>query len=56
MGMVAWALICYSSLWWYYAKVNKRRANGEEDHLIAGMSDLEVAEMGDDSPRFQYTI
>lgn len=56
MAMVAWAILCYSLLWFYFAKTNARRANGEEDHLVEGMSDEEIAELGDDSPRFIYTI
>jgi hypothetical protein len=35
---------------------NERREKGDEDHLIQRMSDDEVAELGDDSPRFRYTI
>lgn len=41
-------------MWGYYTWVNKRRLQGKEDHKIAGMTDEEVKEMGDDSPRFVY--
>lgn len=54
--MVAWACLVYAIMWFYFAKVNARRARGEEDYKIEGMSDAEIAEMGDDSPRFMYTI
>jgi hypothetical protein len=56
MAMVAWACLCYIVMWLYFARVNARRARGEEDHKIEGLSDDEIAEMGDDSPRFVYTI
>lgn len=56
MAMVAWAISVYAFMWFYFARINSRRANGEENHLIEGMSDEEVAELGDDSPRFVYTI
>ncbi|KAH4221103.1 hypothetical protein HBI06_161990 [Parastagonospora nodorum] len=56
MAMVAFAIICYAVLWFALGRINTRREKGEEDHLIAGMSDEEIAEMGDDSPRFRYTI
>jgi hypothetical protein len=56
MAMVAWACLCYTAMWLYFARVNARRARGEEDHKIEGLSDDEIAEMGDDSPRFVYTI
>ncbi|KAI8939606.1 hypothetical protein NX059_003369 [Plenodomus lindquistii] len=56
MAMVGFAIVCYAVLWFQFRKINSRREKGEEEHLIAGMSDDEVAEMGDDSPRFRYTI
>lgn len=56
MAMVAFAITCYAVLWFHLSKINKRRDAGEEEHLIQGMSDEDVAEMGDDSPRFRYTI
>jgi hypothetical protein len=54
--MVAFASIVYAFMWYYFAKVNARRARGEEDYKIEGMSADEIAELGDDSPRFVYTI
>lgn len=54
--MVTFAIACYAIMWWQLSKINSKRENGEEEHLIAGMSDEEVAELGDDSPRFRYTI
>ncbi|KAF2121991.1 high-affinity nicotinic acid transporter-like protein [Lophiotrema nucula] len=56
LAMVAWACLCYAFMWFWFARINAKRARGEEDHLIEGMSDEEVAELGDDSPRFVYTI
>jgi hypothetical protein len=53
--MVAFALICYAVLWFAFARINSRRENGEENHLKAGKSDGDIAEMGDDSPRFRFT-
>lgn len=55
LAMVGFAIACYSVLWFTFARINERRDNGEEDHLIEGMSDEQVAEMGDESPRFRYT-
>lgn len=56
MAMVAFALVCYAILWVHLGMLNKRRENGEEDHLMEGKSEEEIAEMGDDSPKFKYTI
>lgn len=54
--MVAFALVCYAILWAYLGILNSRRERGEEDYLIEGKSEEEVAEMGDESPKFRYTI
>jgi hypothetical protein len=54
--MVFFAIACYTVLWFHLHRVNKRRENGEEDHLMEGMTDEQIAELGDDSPRFKYTI
>lgn len=56
MAMVAFAITCYAVMWVYLNMINTRREKGEEEHLIEGMRDEEVAELGDDSPRFRYTI
>jgi hypothetical protein len=55
LAMIAFGLICYAILWAYLGMLNTRREKGEEDYLIEGKSDEEIAEMGDDSPRFKYT-
>jgi hypothetical protein len=56
MAMVAWACLVYAYMWLHFARINSRREKGLEDHTVEGMSDEEVAELGDDSPRFVYTI
>lgn len=56
MAMVAWAVLVYGVMWWYLARENKRRAAGLQDHKIEGLTEEEVAEMGDESPKFVYTI
>ncbi|KAL1630898.1 hypothetical protein SLS56_004711 [Neofusicoccum ribis] len=40
---------------WYFARANRRRAAGKEDYKIAGMTDEQIKELGDRSPRFVYT-
>lgn len=55
MAMVGFACICYVVMWVHLERVNKRREEGKEEGLISGMSEEDVAEMGDDSPRFRYT-
>ncbi|KAF1837939.1 MFS general substrate transporter [Decorospora gaudefroyi] len=56
MAMVGFAIICYAILWFTLSRINSRRKKGEEEHLVEGMSEDDVAEMGDESPRFRYTV
>jgi len=56
LAMVAYACLVYAFMWFYFSRVNARRARGEEDYKMEGLSDDEIAELGDDSPRFVYTI
>lgn len=52
--MVAAAAILYAILYFYYKIANKQRAAGEEDFKIAGKTEEEIAEMGDENPRYVY--
>lgn len=54
--MVSFALACYAVMWFHLRGINARRERGEEEHVIVGMSSDEVAELGDDSPRFRYAV
>lgn len=56
MAMVAFAITCYAILWAYLGMLNSKRDKGEDDHLMAGKSEEDIAEMGDESPLFRYTI
>ncbi|KAF2011667.1 MFS general substrate transporter [Aaosphaeria arxii CBS 175.79] len=56
MAMVAFAIIIYTVMWRYFSMVNARREAGKEDHLIEGMDEHEIAEMGDESPKFRYAV
>lgn len=56
LAMVAFSSLVYAFMWWYFSMVNARRARGAEDYKIEGLSDAEIAELGDDSPRFVYTV
>ncbi|KAI5819378.1 major facilitator superfamily domain-containing protein [Pyronema omphalodes] len=56
MALVALGIICHLILWFAYRKVNKDREAGKYNHLIEGMDEQAVKEMGDDSPNYRYTI
>jgi hypothetical protein len=40
---------------WVLARLNNARRQGKEDAKIEEMSDQEIEELGDASPRFMYT-
>lgn len=56
LGLVAFSSLLYGAMSLYFIKANKRRGAGMEDQRVEGMSEAEIAEMGDDSPQFRYTI
>lgn len=56
LGLAAFATLTCGFMWWFLAQKNRQRLNGKEDVKIANMSDDEVEELGDASPRFLYTI
>lgn len=56
MAMVGFACTCYCVLWFHFSRANAKRERGDEDAAVQSLSDEEIAELGDDSPRFRYTI
>ncbi len=48
-------LIVVSRMQWYFIRKNAQRRAGKEDHKVEGLSEEEMAELGDESPRFMYT-
>lgn len=57
---VTLALIAHSAIWvacmaLYFRHSNKRRRSGAEDDKYAGLSDEEIDELGDRSPKFMYS-
>ncbi|KAL8998966.1 MAG: hypothetical protein Q9169_002072 [Polycauliona sp. 2 TL-2023] len=56
LSMVGIAQVIFASMSWYFSRQNDRRRRGEEGAKIANMSEDEIAELGDESPRYFYTI
>jgi hypothetical protein len=46
----------YAFMWWYFGHENKKRINGERDHKIEDLSEEEIADLGDENPKFLYSI
>ena len=56
MSLVALAALIYGFMSWFLARQNKARREGKEDAKMQNMSDEEIEELGDESPRYVYTI
>ena len=54
IAVLAVSVVMDLILWWYMVRTNKRRKAGKEDYKIVGMTDEEVNELGDQSPRYIY--
>ncbi|KAI2487090.1 ProP Permease major facilitator superfamily [Pyrenophora tritici-repentis] len=56
IGMLALGIAIYTSLHMYFRMKNKRKLSGKEDWRIEGKTEEQIAEMGEDNPRYLYTI
>lgn len=56
IGTLCFAMATFTTLFLWYARQNKQRRAGKQDHRIEGMSAEEVAEMGDKNPAYRYTV
>ena len=55
LSMAAVAAIIYTVMSFYFFRRNKKRQAGKEDFLTHGKTEEEIAEMGDENPRFVFT-
>ena len=55
LALVGMSAVIYSFMSVYFRKRNNDRKAGKEDGAIRGMSDEEIAELGDENPRFVFT-
>lgn len=56
LALVAMAGILYGLLSLYLQRLNAQRNAGKEDSKIVGMTEAQIAELADGSPRFRFTI
>lgn len=56
LALVAMSAVIYASMSLYFVKRNQGRRAGKEDWKMAGKSEEEIAEMGDENPRYMYVI
>lgn len=52
--MGTFAVAAFGTVWAYYIYINGRRASGKEDTKTAGLTEAELEELGDKSPRFKF--
>jgi len=56
LALVGFAVILLGAISAYFSAINRKRMRGEEDEKVSGMSDEEIDELGDRSPRYLYTV
>ncbi|KAI2602591.1 MFS general substrate transporter [Hypoxylon sp. NC1633] len=56
LSLVGMAACIYGFMWFWFARINKKRDEGHVKPAHMNLSDDELAELGDESPRFRYTI
>lgn len=56
LALVAMAVLIYLLMWTYLLQVNRQRAEGKTAREHEGLSEDELAELGDDSPHFRYVV
>ncbi|KAL1303255.1 hypothetical protein AAFC00_006669 [Neodothiora populina] len=56
LSMVAFATAVYAFMWWWFARENEKRRRGERDGVLEGLSEDEVVRLGDENPRFVFSI
>lgn len=54
--MVGMATVIYGFLWFWYARENRKREGGIMKEGQTNLSEEELAELGDQSYRYRYTI
>ena len=56
LALVGMGSLLFAFMSRYFSQRNARRRRGEEDARVENMSEDELAELGDRSPRFIFTI
>ncbi|TFL05431.1 major facilitator superfamily domain-containing protein [Pterulicium gracile] len=56
IGMLVLALVLHIALYISLKRANNRKLSGKEDWRMEGKTEEEIAELGEDNPRYLYTI
>ena len=56
LALVGMSAMIYASVSLYFVRRNHGRRAGKEDWKMTGKTEEEIAEMGDENPRYMYVI
>jgi len=56
IGMLLFAMVVHTTLYFHLKKKNKRKLAGDEDWRMEGKTEEEINEMGEHNPRYLYTL
>lgn len=56
LGLIGVSAFIFSVLLFWFAKTNRARDNGLQDSRVAGLSEEEIIELGEESPRYRFTL
>jgi hypothetical protein len=56
LALVGFSAVIYARMSLYLVRRNRERRAGKEDWKLAGKREGEIAEMGDENPRYMYVI
>ncbi|KAF1917602.1 major facilitator superfamily domain-containing protein [Ampelomyces quisqualis] len=56
IGLLSVGILLYTALHFYFRIQNKKKREGKYDYLMEGKTEEEIAEMGENNPRYMYTI
>ena len=54
IGLLGLCAVVNGVLWWSMVNTNRKRAAGKEDWKLSDLTDEEIDELGDKSPRFIF--
>ncbi len=56
LGLLCFSAIVFTVMWFCLNHINRQRDEGKRGINTEGMTEEQIAELGDDSPRFRYTV
>lgn len=55
MAMILMAMALFLTMGLWFRHVNERWASGDDGDRVEGMTEEEIAELGEDNPEYRYT-